>query len=202
MSGIRRAALLQHFFANCKRAAEIYPAVTLCLIDVYGLFRRGAGGRLRCSDVSEMAAANATALAAPGIGFSSRVSWSGLNGDNAVKRASGRKRRTKAVPALGVAGLSLALASEASLAATALTLNPMTPDTRASHEISLREDEIFDVSLATFYVFDKESEAGVRLAWGCAGCVFADQAVSENNTYSPPAPRPIWRPYRPARKKR
>ena len=29
-----------------------------------------------------------------------------------------------------------------------------------NHEIILREDEIFDVSLATFYVFDKE-RAGV-----------------------------------------
>jgi hypothetical protein len=44
MSRIRRAALPRRSFANSKHAAEIYPAVTLCLIDVYGLFGRGAGG--------------------------------------------------------------------------------------------------------------------------------------------------------------
>ena len=31
------------------------------------------------------------------------------------------------------------------------------PDTAPSHEIILSEEEISDVSLATFYVFDKES---------------------------------------------
>ena len=47
-----------------------------------------------------------------------------------------------------------------------------------SHEITLAEEEIRDVSLATFYVFDKEHAGtprlGARLAMGacggCAGC--------------------------------
>jgi hypothetical protein len=115
-----------------------------------------------------------------------------------VKQASKRKRRSKAVPALGAAGLSLTLASEASLATTAPALDTMTRNAGVSHEIILREEEIFDVSLATFYVFDKERagafRAGERLIKfaGC-GCVFAclaGQAASENNAYSPPAPRP------------
>ncbi len=45
----------------------------------------------------------------------------------------------------------------------------------AGHEITLREEEVADVSLATFYVFDKENAAslrpGVRIAMGmCGGC--------------------------------
>ena len=43
------------------------------------------------------------------------------------------------------------------------------------HQVTLCEEEIFDVSLATFYVFDKENAGtfrrGVRLAaGGCGGC--------------------------------
>src|SRR6201986_5637849 len=43
------------------------------------------------------------------------------------------------------------------------------------HQVSLGEEEIADVSLATFYVFDKENTAaaqnGVQVAWrGCGGC--------------------------------
>ena len=50
-----------------------------------------------------------------------------------------------------------------------------TQNTAASHEITFGEEEITDVSLATFYVFDKEnvgtSEPAVQLAWrGCRGC--------------------------------
>ena len=37
--------LLCRCFANCKRAAEIYPAVTLCLIDVDALFRAQVAAR-------------------------------------------------------------------------------------------------------------------------------------------------------------
>ena len=130
-----------------------------------------------------------------------------------MKQPSKRKRRSKAVPALGAAGLSLTLASEASLAATVPVLDTMTRKAGVSHEISLREEEIFDVSLATFYVFDKEKpetfRAGERLikvGWGSAGCVFAcsasGQPAPENNAYSPPAPRPIMPAHKPIRKKR
>jgi hypothetical protein len=78
----------------------------------------------------------------------------------------------------------------------------MTRNSGVSHERGIREEDIFDVSLATFYVLNKESGAGKRLAWGCAGCVFAGQAASENNTYSPPAPHPIWSAHKPVRTKR
>ncbi len=88
-----------------------------------------------------------------------------------AKKPSKRKHRACAVPLLGAAGLSLSLASGASAA----TVGP------AAHEITLGEEEISDVSLATFYVFDKENPSTpglqlvrhggcTRLPRGCHGC--------------------------------
>ena len=132
-----------------------------------------------------------------------------------MKRASKRKRRSKTIPALGAAGLSLTLASEASLAATAPALDRMTRKAGVSHEIILREEEIFDVTLASFYIFDRESaeafRAGGRLMKVTGCCEFAclaGQAASENRAYSPPvpyaapAPRLIRPAHKPVRKKR
>ena len=85
-----------------------------------------------------------------------------------AKKPSKRKHRACAVPLLGAAGLSLSLASGAPAATVGL----------AAHEITLGEEEISDVSLATFYVFDKEnpSTPGLQLVRhggchrGCHGC--------------------------------
>ena len=90
-----------------------------------------------------------------------------------AKRASKRKRRNKAIPVLGAAGLlSLASGAVAQAAGPAANLPPQTIE--PSHELTLSEEEVFDVSLATFYVFDKENAAkpqlGERVAqWRC-GC--------------------------------
>ncbi len=88
------------------------------------------------------------------------------------KQTPKRKQRRKAVPVLGAAGLSLSLASGASGGPAA---NLPTPTVEGSHEIFLAEEEISDVSLATFYVFDKENTGsfrpGVQLVrGGCGGC--------------------------------
>ena len=89
------------------------------------------------------------------------------------KQASKQKRRACAVPLLGAAGLSLSLASGASAATEVPVTDAPTQDTGVSHEIFLGEEEISDVSLATFYVFDKEnpqtSWPRVQLAHGCGG---------------------------------
>jgi hypothetical protein len=94
-----------------------------------------------------------------------------------AKQASKRKSRACAVPLLGAAGLSLSLVSGASAATEVPAADMSTQNTAASHEITFGEEEIADVSLATFYVFDKEnvgtSELAVQLArhWrGCRGC--------------------------------
>ena len=91
-----------------------------------------------------------------------------------TKQASKRNRRSKAVPVLGAAGLSLSLASGAS-ASTGGSAADVTPQNATpNHEIFLGDEEISDVSLSTFYVFDKENTAQPQVgekvaAWGC-GC--------------------------------
>jgi hypothetical protein len=91
------------------------------------------------------------------------------------KQASKRKRRTKAVPVLGAAGLSFTLATGAYGAGTAPAADMLWRNAGVTHGISLRDEEISDVTLATFHVFDKEIPAGQRLACGCGGgcCLFA-----------------------------
>ena len=90
-----------------------------------------------------------------------------------VKQASKKKRVTKAVPALGAAGLTFSLVGGASAAVAPGTDESLTPNFSPNHQLTLGEEEIADVSLATFYVFDKELAAaakdGIQLARGC-GC--------------------------------
>src|SRR5215470_19501160 len=113
------------------------------------------------------------------------------------KQAS-KTRRSKALPVLGAAGLSLSLASAASAVPSGLgdMPNSKTGDdnrvTLGEEDVSLApfyvfdkesegtgvtlgEEEISDVSLATFYVFDKESEGTAQsdielVRGGCGGC--------------------------------
>jgi hypothetical protein len=92
-----------------------------------------------------------------------------------VKQASKKKRGTKTVPVLGAAGLTFSLVGGASAAVAPITDVPQTPNIAPGHAITLGEEEIADVSLATFYVFDKENtgatQSGVQVAWrGCGGC--------------------------------
>jgi hypothetical protein len=101
-----------------------------------------------------------------------------------AKQASKRKAGTKAVPVLGAAGLSLSLAGGASATTSVPVADmPAMNNLTQGHEITLAEEEIADVSLATFYVFDKENtgalespiqgalESPIQLArGGCGGC--------------------------------
>src|SRR5580704_7393891 len=86
-----------------------------------------------------------------------------------TRHRSKRSRTKQALPVLGVVGISLTLAGGAS-EATARSIAP-------SHEITLYEEELSDVSLNTFFIFDKEgasprhdekfAQLGCR---GCRGC--------------------------------
>jgi hypothetical protein len=76
-----------------------------------------------------------------------------------AKQISKRKSRTKAVAALGVAG-ALSLTGGTSGAAVGPTGD--TPTENAAPVISLGDEEISDVSLATFYVFDNENAGAHR----------------------------------------
>ena len=106
--------------------------------------------------------------------------------------------KRKVVPVLGAAGLSLSLVGGASAAGAQVADGP-THKAVVSHEITLGEEEIADVNLATFYVFDKEnagpSRHGVRLACGCwTGTYY----TSGNDAYAP-SPRPLGHAIAPKR---
>ena len=89
------------------------------------------------------------------------------------KPDSKRRRRSKALPVLGAAGLSLSLASGASAVPAGPAL-PTQNTIEVGQNITLGEEEIADVSLATFYVFDKENDGTSgplqRVGHGCGGC--------------------------------
>ncbi len=95
-----------------------------------------------------------------------------------AKQVSKRKgkRRNTALPVLGAAGISLAMAGGTSASPPAGNV----PSEDIGPQITLGEEEISDVSLATFYVFDKENESqlgkdlilarGGCGGHGCGGC--------------------------------
>ena len=100
---------------------------------------------------------------------------------HAKQASTKRKRSMKAVPALGAAGLSFALASGVPAVASGPAAEMLIGKNAAvSQEITLFEEEISDVSLATFHVFDNENAGtlrrGVKIAaggcggGGCGGC--------------------------------
>src|SRR5215470_3887615 len=109
-----------------------------------------------------------------------------------VKQPSKRTRQMKAVPVLGAAGLSLSLTGGASAVTGGPVADvPMTQSNALGHEITLGEEEISDVSLATFYVFDKENAGPPRLfqkprlaLGGCGGCGCAGGGGCSRCAYS------------------
>jgi hypothetical protein len=96
------------------------------------------------------------------------------------KAASKRKRR-RALPVLGATGLALTLASGASAAIDQPTAGMTARHAPPAQEITLAEEDISSVSLATFHVFDKENAAqrrrGSRWAWAAVGVAPAAAAA-------------------------
>ena len=101
-----------------------------------------------------------------------------------VKRAAKGKRPNKAVSVLGIAGVSLAAStggSPADIRPAFLASPPagsvadlLWQDAAPFRVPTLDEEEISDVSLATFHLFDKDdlgnSESGIQVAFrGCGG---------------------------------
>src|ERR1700744_4483345 len=86
------------------------------------------------------------------------------------------KRVTKAaMPALGAAGLTFSLAGGASASALPNADAPPKLNFSPTQSVLLGEEEIADVSLATFHLFDKETAGATgfqQVAWGCrcGGC--------------------------------
>ena len=80
-----------------------------------------------------------------------------------AKQASKRRRRKKALPVMEIAGVSLALAGGAYTSTGGSTTDIQSQNISPRHEAFIGEEEITDVSLGTFYVFDKENAAKPRL---------------------------------------
>jgi hypothetical protein len=80
------------------------------------------------------------------------------------------------MPLMGLAGASLSLAGGAQAAAMPAAHQPAL--NLAPSQITIGEEEISDVSLSTFYLFDKEGTARTQLGekqaagcrCGCRGC--------------------------------
>jgi hypothetical protein len=90
------------------------------------------------------------------------------------EQASKRKRRSKVLPVVEAAGLSLSLATTASAVPGGPAVNLPTSGNGDGNQVFLGEEEIADVSLATFYVFDKEGDGTSSMVelvgHGCRGC--------------------------------
>jgi uncharacterized alpha-E superfamily protein len=99
-----------------------------------------------------------------------------------TKQTSKRKRWRRGVPPLGAAGVSLVMAGGASANAPTANVPPL-QDTSLPPVVALDEEEIADVSLATFYIFDKENVShlgqGIRLAAADAKAVAEAKASAE-----------------------
>jgi hypothetical protein len=90
-----------------------------------------------------------------------------------TKQKPNRKRLKKAAPVVGVVGASMALAGSAYAMGTANSPPDVSArDTTLGPQFNLSEEELSDVSLGTFYVFDKEDLAtfGVQYAARCGRC--------------------------------
>jgi hypothetical protein len=82
-----------------------------------------------------------------------------------------RRRRSKTLPALGFAGVSLSMASGACAPTGEAMANTPPTSQSQSQKLLLSEEEISDVSLATFYVFDNETgQLAQRLRLARGGC--------------------------------
>jgi hypothetical protein len=100
-----------------------------------------------------------------------------------VKQASKHARTSKAAAAataLGTAGLGLSLGGSASANTIPTADFPQSHNIPPDQRFVLGEEEMADVSLATFHLFDKENVgSGVQLAraGGCRGCAARGCAV-------------------------
>jgi hypothetical protein len=94
--------------------------------------------------------------------------------NQAAKHA--RTSKAAAVTTLGAAGLGLSVAGSASAYTIPTSDIPQSDNISPNQRFVLGEEEMADVSLATFYLFDKENAgsdvqlAAVVVRRGCGGC--------------------------------
>ena len=89
-----------------------------------------------------------------------------------TRQASKKNSKTKtAMPALGLAGLTFSLAGSAAASALPTGEVQQRPNSDSGRYTALSEEELADVSLATFHLgYDKKELSHVLLARGCGGC--------------------------------
>src|SRR5262245_52955867 len=93
-----------------------------------------------------------------------------------TKQTPKRINKKEVVPVLGAVGVSLSLASGASAGTAGTVAETPSKDIAPGPRITLNEEEISDVSLGTFFVFDKENAGTPRFgeqydrACRCGGC--------------------------------
>jgi hypothetical protein len=112
-----------------------------------------------------------------------------------AKKSTKRKVRSKTMPVLGVAGITFSLLTGGSAALAHPSLEQ--PSAGHSHDVVLKDEEVSDVSLATFYAFDREDQGGVprlRLAAGisCAACATCAGACAWGGNYYGYGPPPVY----------
>jgi hypothetical protein len=115
-----------------------------------------------------------------------------------AKEASRGKRGRKTLPVLGAAGLSLSLAGGAHAAIDGMAADMPALQGAVGHEIALCEEEVSDISLATFQVFGKENSPRLRMAGGACACAYGSDANSSQPASRGPAYAPRPRPTKPA----
>src|SRR5215472_11239212 len=74
------------------------------------------------------------------------------------------KRRSKALPALGFAGVSLSMAGGACASTSEAIANTSPTSQSQNHELFLGEEQIFETNLSPFYTFDRENGGQTSLA--------------------------------------
>lgn len=126
-----------------------------------------------------------------------------------VKKSTERKVRSKTTPVLGVAGMTFSLLTGGSAALAHPSLDNLSG--ARGDNVILKDEEVSDVSLATFYAFDREDQGRaprVRLAAGvgCAGCATCAGSCAWGGSYYGYGPSPLFNqaypPYEPAQKYR
>ena len=102
-----------------------------------------------------------------------------------------REYRRKGVPVLGAAGLSLWLGGGASAAIGIATADTPTCSVAVNHEQTLREEEITDMTLSSFHIFDREQTPRLlpRIAAGsCVACAAWSEQPANNGSGSGTSP--------------
>jgi hypothetical protein len=129
-----------------------------------------------------------------------------------LKKSAKRTTRSKAAPVLGIAGMTFLAGASAALAHP--SLDPATDN--PSNKMVLGEEEVSDVTLATFYAVDHEGQGQsrggtrrIRLAMGACGCGCGGCGGCWGGNYYGYGPPPVFNeayappePIRPVRKYR